>query len=89
MSSPVHPLILRERALWGRYQDISQRKGDTAIANCFYPFFWGMIVAKVDNEAMGNRHLGVIDSAAPVLDAIEKGLDHVEHVYPDAFPARG
>lgn len=87
--APVHPLILRERALWDRYQDMSKRKGDTAIANCFYPFFWGVIVTKVDNEATGNTHLGTIDRVSHVLDAIEKGLDHVEKVYPDALSGRG
>ena len=86
-TTPIHPLILRERALWERYQDVSKRKGGDAIANCCFPFTWGVFVAMIDAEAM-QRDWGTIDGAAPVLDAFEKGLDHVEQVYPD-LPGRG
>jgi hypothetical protein len=88
LTPPPHPLIARQRALWARYQDISARKGDAAIANCFFPFAWGVLGAKVDNEAMGYDNLGIIDGATPVLDAFTLALDHVERVYPD-LPPRG
>lgn len=76
--STVHPLLVREKELWERYQVFSLTKhGDADITNRVFPCLWGYIMARVvDREA--NQYDTDPLSATELLDIIDDSLSLVE-----------
>lgn len=76
--SAVHPLLVREKKLWERYQAFSLTKhGDADIANRVMPRLWGYIMARVVDREAHQYNTDPLN-ATELLDVIENSLTLVE-----------